>query len=152
MAPKLGPVAPAPAAVSVPQAGPHAQIGVVAQNVVCLPPEKPPIGVVPPSEVVVSVTPVGVQGPIFGVTENIISAKPPPPPPPDPIGVAKIKEGFPDMFNPVKPRTGVLADLVITPQAVADNIPAAPTAGLPLVEIPNVISPFEGKGEEEKRK
>lgn len=151
MAPKLGPVTPAPAAVSVSPAGPHAQVGVVAENVVSRPPEQPPIGVVPPAEVVVSVTPVGVQGPIFGVTENIISAKPPPPPAPDPIGVAKIKEGFPDMFNPVKPRTGVLADLVVTPQAVAENIPAAPTAGLPLVEIPNVVNPLEGKPVEEKK-
>lgn len=151
MAPKLGAVTPAPAAVSVPPAGPHAQIGVVAQNVVSRPPELPPIGVVPPAEVVVSVTPVGVQGPVFGVTENIISAKPTPPPPPDPIGVAKIKESFPDMFNPVKPKIGAQSDLVVTPQAVAENVPVARTAGLPLVEIPNVINPFEGKAVEEKK-
>jgi len=151
MAIKLGPVTPPPAPVSVPKAGPQSQIGVVAENVVCLPPEKPPIGVVPPAEVVVSVTPVGVQGPVFGVIENIISAKPPAPAPPDPIGVMKPKDSFPDVFNLVKPRIGMQADLVVTPAAVQENIPAAPSAGLPLVEIPNVISPFEGKAEPEKK-
>lgn len=151
MAPKLGPVTPAPAPVSVSPAGPHAQVGVVAQNVVCLPPEKPPIGVVPPAEVVVSVTPVGAQGPVFGVIENIISARPPAPPAPDPIGVMTPKAAFPEVFNPIKPKTGVLADLVVTPQAVAEHIPAPPSAGLPLVEIPNVIDPFEGKADPEKK-
>lgn len=146
--PKLGPVPPAPAPVSAPPQTPESTVGVVRMNEVNRYREKSPPGIVPVSEVVVTVQPMGVQGPIFGVRENIVSASPPPPPPPDPIGVIKPKEAFPEVFRPVMPKIGALdGGVVITPAPVAANIPDPPGGGIPLIEIPNVVDPFGEKAE-----
>jgi hypothetical protein len=143
MAKKLGVVNPDAAPVSVPPQAPP-PIGQVASQEVNRPAESRPQGVVPPSETVVTVTPAGPPAPAFGVVSNVVSAAPPPPPAPKPIGVIEPEAGFPSNHAPVAPKIGVLGNQVVTPAAVAANVPET-VSDAGKISIPNVVDPFEKK-------
>lgn len=152
MANKLGVVNPDPGISATPQAKPQSTVGVVQVNEVNRPVAAAPVGVIPPEEVIVNVKPTSPAEPVFGVVGNIVTASTPPPPPPKPIGIMEPEAAFPSMHVPQKPKIGALSDAVVTPPAVAANIPEPPASGQPVVFVPNVIDPFEGKGDEEKKK
>lgn len=149
---KLGAVPPEPGPVQAPRQGPEQNVGVVAQNQVKQPnvSAPPPLGVVPPNEVVVNVKPQSPVEPSFGVVGNIAKVSAPPPPPPKPIGVMEPEADFPEAFVPQKPKIGILNQQAVTPAAVAANVPEIPGADRPLVSIPNVIDPFQGREDEKK--
>lgn len=152
MAKNLGVVKPDPAPVAAPKAGGDAGIGigVVRQNEVNRPAEKPPLGVVPPAAVVASVKPAGPPEASVGVLQNTVKVAPPPPPAPKPIGVIEPEVAFPSAFTPAKPRIGAVGDVVVTPAGVAAAAPEKPVSDQPIVIVPNVVSPLEREDEKKK--
>lgn len=150
MAPKLGVVKQDADPVVAPKLGVPEGVGVVAANEPNRAVERPPLGVVAPAEVVVVVTP---QQPAstFGVVHNIVTKSPPPPPGPKPLGVMEPEATFPPSYVPPKPKIGAVNEKSITPAVVAANVPEKPGAENPIVQIPRVVSPLEGREEKEKK-
>lgn len=144
--PQIGVVKPEPGPVVAPKLGVPEGVGVVQANESNRPVERPPLGVVPPAEVVVAVTPQQPQA-TFGVVHNIVSTSPPPPPGPKPLGVMQPEATFPPAYVPPKPKIGAVREQAFTPPTVAANVPERPGSENPIVTIPRVVSPLEGREE-----